>query len=300
VMAFVGRVVDFSVGAMAFVEEDRLDVDLLLQRPVATGVIEQAKARLLDAVVRERSGQAFTRVQARLFPPPPSAAPEETVLGGFAHFPVVTNGRLSGLLAVTGKAAGRLTHDSDAFMHQVANQAYIVVENSRLFERVRSLSVRDSLTDLYNHRYSISLLGNEFDRVGRYEEGVGLLMIDIDHFKEVNDRWGHPVGDSVLREVASILKETLRAVDAVGRYGGEEFMVILPHTDRAEALQTAERVRRRIEGHQFRSGDDELRVTVSVGVACYPAERVESPAALIREADKALYKAKEGGRNRVA
>lgn len=300
VMSFVARVVDFTIGAMAFVDEEDLDVVIMLQRPAATPVVEEAKARMLEAILRGREGAGFQRIQARLFAPSGAdPVPEETVLGGFATYPIVTNGRLVGQLALGGKNAARIGAETEPFLRQVANQAHIVMENSRLFERVRNLSIRDSLTDLYNHRHTMALVANEFERVGRYQEGVSLLMLDIDHFKRVNDEYGHPVGDVVIREISHLLRDTVRTVDAVGRYGGEEFLIILPHTTYEDGLGTAERIRRRIEEHAFKSGDKSLKVTVSVGVAAYPTATVDSPVALVREADTALYRAKEKGRNRV-
>ena len=301
VMAVIARVVDFAAGAMAFVEEEDLEVFLLLQRPTAPHVVEEMKARLLETIARDRVGAPFAKVQARLFAPG-GATPgvEETVLGGFAAFPVSTSGRLTGLLAMGGRAVSRIGSDTDALLVQAANQAHIVLENSRLFERVRNLSIRDGLTDLYNHRHTIDLIANECGRVGRYEGGVSLAMIDVDNFKKVNDEHGHQAGDSILRDVARIVKDTLRTVDSVGRYGGEEFAVILPHTTHEQGLQTAERIRAAIEGHSFRVGPRVLQITVSIGVAAYPSKEVDSPGALIREADKALYRAKQAGRNRVA
>ena len=145
----------------------------------------------------------------------------------------------------------------------------------------------------------MDLVANEVGRVGRYEGGVSLAMVDIDKFKQINDAHGHQAGDVVLRDVARILRDTLRNVDSLGRYGGEEFAAILPHTDFKEALQTGERIRQAVAGHPFRIGPRELRVTVSVGVATYPSETVDSPGALVREADKALYRAKQAGRDRV-
>ncbi len=301
VMSIVARVVDFTIGAMAFVEDEDLDVVLMMNRAAAPPVVEEAKTRLLEAIARQRKGAAFAKVQARLFAPAGGEAQgaAETALGGFASFPISTNGRLTGLLALGGKAAGRILPETEAFLAQVANQAQIVTENSRLFDRVKNLSIRDSLTDLYNHRHSIELVVNEYERVGRYESGVSVLMMDIDHFKRINDEHGHPAGDLVLKEVARVLKDTLRAVDALGRYGGEEFMAVLPHTGYEEARQTGERLRRAIDEHGFRVAERELRATISVGVASYPSDSVDSPAALIRAADKALYRAKQDGRNRV-
>src|SRR5262245_3369087 len=299
VMRVLTRVVDFSVGAVAFVE-DELDVYVAVQRPVAPLVLEEAKARLLEAVGRERGAMSFARVQARLFNLGATEGPEEPRVGGFAAYPVHTNRSLTGVLAFAGKAAARIAGDSEAFLQTAAEQAKIVMENSRLFEKVKSLSIRDSLTGLLNHRHTVDQVAAEFGRVGRYEGGVSLLMIDIDRFKAVNDELGHPAGDYVLREVARILKAALGAVDSVGRYGGEEFACLLPQTSHEDALQTAERLRNAIAEHSFRVGNRECGVTVSVGVASYPSPRVDSPGALVREADKALYRAKEMGRNRVA
>jgi two-component system cell cycle response regulator len=300
VMGVVGRVVDFSIAAMAFVDEDELEVLLMQHRSVAPAVVEEAKARLLEAIGRQRPGHPFGRVQARLFLRQASGSPTEKTLTGFAAFPVSANKRLSGLLAVAGKAAGRLSTETAEFLPQLANQAHIVLVNSRLFERVRNLSIRDGLTELYNRRHTVEVLAQEFQRVGRYEEGVSILIIDIDHFKRINDEFGHPAGDAVIRELSAVLRDTFRSVDSVGRYGGEEFLAILPHTGRAECMLAAERIRKAVEGHAFHIGDRQVRITVSVGAASYPVVEVESPDALIRAADRALYRAKEAGRNRVA
>ena len=301
VMALVSRVVEFTVGAMAFVEDDDVDVEVLLNRRAAPGVVDEAKARLLEAVVAARAGAPLARVRARLFAPPGSEnSAEEPALGALAHFPVETNGRLAGMLMVSGRAVAKLTPDTRAFLGQVANQAHIVMENSRLFERVRNLSIRDSLTDLFNHRHIMDLVHHEFDRVGRYQDAFSVLMIDIDHFKRINDAHGHPAGDAVLREMAQLLREGLRAVDSLGRYGGEEFVAVLPHTAAEEARQTAERIRHQVQDRVLHASEHEVRLTVSVGIATCPAPGIDSPDAIVREADKALYRAKEAGRNRVA
>jgi two-component system, cell cycle response regulator len=301
VMGLVARVVDFTVGAMAFVEGDELDVVLMVHRHASREVIEDAKAKLMDAVARERKGAALSRVQARLFAPATaSGGPEEHALGGFAAYPVVTNDRLVGLLALGGKSIVRMPPESAGFLGQVANQSYIVMENSRLFERVRNLSIRDGLTGLSNHRHILELLQEEFDRKGRDQEPFSVLMIDIDHFKRVNDEHGHPAGDAVLREVAAVIQGCLRTIDSVGRYGGEEFLVVLPRTPHDEAMQTAERVRSQVGAHVFRAQEAGLRVTISVGVATASAPGTHTTEAMIREADAALYRAKSAGRDRTA
>jgi diguanylate cyclase (GGDEF)-like protein len=238
-------------------------------------------------------------MQARLFTPAAGpAGAEEAALGGFVAVPIATGDRLVGLLALGGRhVAG---HVPDAFLQQVASQAHIVMQNSPLFERVQQLAIRDSLTDVFNHRHAVDLIQQEVLRVARYREGdLSVLMLDIDHFKNINDELGHLAGDAVLREVARLLREGLRSVDSVGRYGGEEFVLILPQTRHEEARQTAERLRHLIEQHPFRTGDQLTRITVSLGVATFPSEHIDSAASLLREADEALYRAKELGRNRV-
>ena len=301
VMGLVARVMNFTVGAMAFVEGDELDVVLMVHRRARPEVVEDTKAQLMEAIARERKGAGFSRVQARLFAPAAdNGGPEEQALGGFAAFPVVTNERLAGMLALGGKALARPAPESAAFLGQVANQSYIVMENSRLFDRLRNLSIRDGVTGLYNHRHIMEVVQAEFDRAGRHHGVFSVLMIDIDHFKKVNDEHGHPAGDAVLREVANVIQGCLRTVDVVGRYGGEEFVVLLPQTAHEEAMTTAERVRSQVGAHVFHAQGKALQVTISVGVATAPSESADTAGGLIGEADKALYRAKSAGRDRTA
>ena len=137
------------------------------------------------------------------------------------------------------------------------------------------------------------------ERADRYQEPVSVLMADIDHFKAINDENGHLTGDALLRELATVLLDSVRSVDAVGRYGGEEFLVLLPHTAYEEALMLAERIRARVQACAFRVGERTHRMTLSLGVFSCPSPLVSSAADLVREADRALYRAKNAGRNRV-
>jgi diguanylate cyclase (GGDEF)-like protein len=272
----------------------------MVHRNASQVVVEDAKAQLLEAIARERKGAALRSVQARLFAPAASnGGPEEHALGGFAAFPVVTNERLVGLLALGGKSLARMAPETAGFLGQVANQSYIVMENSRLVDRLRNLSIRDGVTGLFNHRHIMELVQAEFERVGRHQGAFSVLMIDIDHFKKVNDEHGHPAGDAVLREVANTIQGCLRTFDVVGRYGGEEFVVLLPQTPHEEAMRTAERVRTQVGTHVFDANGKALQMTISVGVATAPSDTADT-AALIREADKALYRAKSAGRDRSA
>jgi two-component system, cell cycle response regulator len=165
--------------------------------------------------------------------------------------------------------------------------------------RLRKLSITDGLTELFNHRHIHELLQEEFERSRRSGEPMAVAMLDLDRFKQVNDTYGHPTGDLILYETAQILRETAREIDMVGRYGGEEFIVILPGTDEAAAVQFAERVREAVGGHLFRDGAHEVRMTLSGGVASFPGASTDRPDSLLKRADEALYAAKESGRDRI-
>lgn len=142
-------------------------------------------------------------------------------------------------------------------------------------------------------------LVKEFQRAGRKKHSLSLALLDIDHFKTINDTHGHQQGDAVLTALAAVIQGELRSYDVVARYGGEEFIALLPDTSAAEGIAVAERLRLAVARMVFPTPLERLRVTVSLGVAAYPAERVATVDDLIREADAALYRAKNGGRNRV-
>jgi two-component system cell cycle response regulator len=173
-------------------------------------------------------------------------------------------------------------------------------EIERQNRELERLSISDGLTGLFNHRHIHALLNEEFERVGRTGERLTLAMFDLDRFKSVNDTHGHQAGDRVLEQFADILRESAREIDRIGRYGGEEFMVLLPDTSIDDAEVFVERVRREVARRPFNIGGSEpLRMTTSAGIATYPHERINSPETLVRIADEALYTAKTTGRNRV-
>ncbi len=165
-------------------------------------------------------------------------------------------------------------------------------------EKLEKMAREDSLTGLYNRRYVMEILGNEIKRYKRHGISFSLLMIDLDHFKEVNDTWGHPAGDRVLHSVGDALITGLRSTDMVGRVGGEEFMVILPYTNGNCAMIVAEKIRNDMRKLVFSEGDENYSITASIGVANVEANDTDS-ASIIFRADKALYRAKEKGRDRV-
>jgi diguanylate cyclase (GGDEF)-like protein len=163
---------------------------------------------------------------------------------------------------------------------------------------LKKLASTDELTDLKNRRHIMKRLDEEYQRACRLEAPLSLIMLDIDHFKKINDSFGHPFGDQVLKCVADRMKETLRSYDILGRIGGEEFLIVSPGTTEAEAIVLAERVRSNIGNSSIVEGDKEVSITVCAGVALL-SEADDSAEMLLKRADKALYKAKQEGRNRV-
>lgn len=192
-----------------------------------------------------------------------------------------------------------ITKDDLRMLIMLANQAGLAIENSRLYEKTVTLAHTDYLTDLWNHGYFQYLLHSELEKAKPMQESLSLVMLDIDDFKIYNDMLGHQAGDTLLKGLASVLKNRSRNMDAVCRYGGEEFTVILPHTDKKEAFLIAERIREHIAGHSFPNIEilPNKKLTVSVGLATFP-EDGSTTQDLIAATDRALYNSKKNkGKN---
>ncbi len=167
-------------------------------------------------------------------------------------------------------------------------------------EKLLKLSVTDDRTNLLNDRYLRRRLVEEFKRAQRYGTPMSVIMLDLDHFKQINDKYGHDCGDQVLREFGTLVTENAREIDIVGRFGGEEFLVILPNTDGIRAAIVAERVRKAAEERVYKYKEFLIRITVSAGIASFPANReARTEAELLKAADNALYRAKQVSRNKV-
>jgi len=191
-----------------------------------------------------------------------------------------------------------ISKDDLRMLTMLANQAGLAIENSQLYEKTVMLAQLDSLTELWNHGYFQYLLLDELEKSRTTQSPLSLIMIDIDHFKIYNDTLGHQAGDKILKELAVLIKNQSRKMDFVCRYGGEEFGIILPQTDKQEAFMIAERLRADIEKHAFAHEDilPTKQLTASIGISSFPEDGL-LPTELINASDKALYHAKNKGRN---
>lgn len=175
----------------------------------------------------------------------------------------------------------------------------LALNNALAHDRLQRLAALDPLTGAYNRRFGLGRLHEEFDRAVRMNSPLGVLMMDIDHFKQVNDTYGHLVGDRLLVTVTGIAKTVLREGDVLIRYGGEEFLALLPAASSEDLRLVGERLRRAVEEASIADGAQTIRATISLGAAAYPNQNVEKEDGLVQLADEALYKAKESGRNRL-
>jgi diguanylate cyclase (GGDEF)-like protein len=215
--------------------------------------------------------------------------------------PILAQGETLGILHLQSTDESPQLEASElSFKTTFAGQVGLSIANIRLREALRTQSVRDALTGLYNRRYLEEVLDREIRRAGRAAQPLGILMIDLDHFKRFNDTYGHDAGDAVLRQTAAFLLKNVRAEDFVCRFGGEEFFVILPTADLDGSRARGERLRSKMrELTIMHQGNSLGMITLSVGVATFPAHGM-SPKELMAAADGALYEAKRGGRDQVA
>lgn len=214
--------------------------------------------------------------------------------------PLIAQGQAIGTLGVSRHQPGHpYTAEEQAFLQNLANHVALTVMNARLHELVRYQARTDALTGVYNRRHFLSLAELEFSRSQRHSKPLSMILLDLDHFKQVNDSHGHVIGDQVLQSVAEQCRSNIRPADIIGRYGGEEFTILLPETDLAGARQLAERLRAQVSGSRVIVDGKPVCVTLSLGVSS-KAEDTPNLAALLHKADEAMYAAKRAGRNRVA
>lgn len=246
---------------------------------------------LLDAV--GATGQAVHEL-AR----PRRASPSDTLDASAppVEVPIAAHGRDLGVLLIEDDTPARAWEEEELRMVQtVADHLAVGISHARLFRHIEEQAITDELTGVFNKRYFLDRLDREIQFAERSGHPVSLVLFDLDHFKTLNDTYGHPAGDAALRYVGQTMRNVVRTVDVCARYGGEEFAVIMPSTDGESATLVAERLRTAISSRELEKTG---RITASFGVSSYPGTAVR-PDDLVEEADRALYAAKVGGRDRV-
>jgi|UPI000374C9F7 diguanylate cyclase (GGDEF)-like protein len=214
--------------------------------------------------------------------------------------PLRSRERTLGVLQVTHPSPQTLTDDAVTFLYIVCDYAAIAIENARAVERIQELTITDDCTHLFNARHLAAVLPTEIERARRFGQPLGLLFLDLDNFKQVNDEHGHLAGSRVLAEAAEVITRTLRSVDLAFRYGGDEFVAVLPQTSGSSAAKAANRLLVALRARRFLSLENlALRLTASLGVASYP-EDGDTAAALLERADHRMYQIKNSTRDGVS
>lgn len=261
--------------------------------PLGSGndpVTQWVSERKIPVLIRDFSEDS------RFFPNPLPHTGTETV--SLMAVPLIVGKNLLGMIRIDSKISNRFLDTDLQQLELYSNIASLAFENSQLYLRVNALATQDGLTGLSTHKLFQEKLIEEILRSARYHKPLSLVMLDIDHFKMLNDSFGHLAGDEVLKKVAQVIQSHCREVDFPARYGGEEFAVILPETTLEEAFEFGEKLRRKISQQTIGSFGQNLKITVSGGCAAFPRE-AQIPSQLIRKADERLYRAKRLGRNRL-
>ncbi len=214
-------------------------------------------------------------------------------LKDFGVFALRIEKNVIGYLAVEGLKRP----DVDNF-NILSGQFAMALERAKLYKEIEQLAITDSLTNIYARWYFLQRAEEELHRSLKFDLSFSFLIIDIDHFKDCNDKFGHLVGDVVLRELSKILRSSMRQIDLLGRFGGEEFCILLPETNKSSAHQAAERIRSTVLGSKIKAFDESIKLTVSIGIANF-SEDADNLKELIDRSDWALYRAKQTGRNRI-
>ena len=223
------------------------------------------------------------------------------VAHGHIILPLIANDRSLGVLFLYLPPGVEATTSQIDLLTAISSQLSVALESARLYEKVHHLSVHDPLTNLFNRRLLFDRLDEEISRSRRSVKPLSLVMIDIDHFKKINDDHGHQAGDRILIELSTLMKKSMREIDIVARFGGEEFTILLPGANAGEAFIAMERLREEVEKHVFPVDDqgNAISVTVSMGISTSTPDNSKEASELIKAADETLYQAKEAGRNRV-
>ena len=243
--------------------------------------------------------QIDSQIEKRKLKAKPLAMDPQATLKSHLTLPLAIEGEILGCISLNSEQPNAFDAQDLQFFSVIGSQMATALKHFQRFATVKTMAIYDTLTSLYNRRYFEERLGLEAQKAFYGGATLSLVMIDIDHFKRVNDTFGHTEGDKVLREISSLFKSSVRKKDTVARYGGEEFILILPEANVEEASVIAERIRRLVENNPFEVGHAQINLTISLGISNFPNDRARTKEELVKMADQTLYEAKRAGRNRV-
>lgn len=332
ILLTASEIADCEVASVILLDEqtDQLFIKVSMQ---PSGVVDVVELNIPVPVDASIAGQIFTSKQPLIIN---DASEDQRHFKGIdERTQYVTRNILGVPLQIEGQALGVLmamnkndlsgfTQSDSEWLTVLASQATVSIQNNRLYQKLQEhaetleekvalrtaelaeankelqfLAITDPLIKINNRRYFFENAQKEVARACRYKTELSILLFDIDHFKKVNDTYGHLAGDQVLQFIGKQLKDMLRNIDLYARYGGEEFVILLPETDQVEAMETAERVRQGFQEASIPTDNETIRVTISVGVASLMSEKSTTLEKLLDQADTALYHSKENGRNKV-
>ena len=243
--------------------------------------------------------QITLQVEKRKLRPKQMMMDPGATLKSHLTLPLAVEGEIIGCISLNSDQPNAFDAQDLQFLSVIGYQMAATLKHFQRFSSIKNIALYDTLTGLYNRRYFEERFGVETQKSFYSGTPLSLVMVDIDHFKKVNDTFGHTGGDQVLCKTSSLLKNSIRKKDTVARYGGEEFILILPEAGLEESFIIAERIRRLVENTFFEIGQAQVNLTISMGISNFPSHRAKSKEELVRMADQALYDAKRGGRNKV-
>ena len=293
------RLFRFQVFGILWMDGNRLQMNLYPVVPVKQTFVADTVAALLHAYsdvqalspnVQIQNGDLITTpaelVTAKVVDPATSAR-----VNSHLTVPLISSGKATGAMTLCNMHEAAYSDEDARIFGILAGHLAMTLENAILFQRLEELAVTDGLTQLYNRTHFCQVLDREISRAQRYGHPPSLVLLDVDDFKQVNDTYGHPAGDAVLKELAVIIHSVVRHVDIAARYGGDEFAILMPQTDLAGAMRLAARLQQQVTNHRFVVGPTSIHLTLSLGIASL-GEQTKYRESLIQEADVALYRAK--------
>ncbi|OGP88455.1 MAG: hypothetical protein A2156_03235 [Deltaproteobacteria bacterium RBG_16_48_10] len=269
--------------------------------PTFTQEVKKNIARVWSTLRGEQIDveQIELQIERRRLRPKQLNIDPQATLKSHLTLPLAIEGEIFGCISLNSEQSNAFDAQDLQFFSVIGSQMAATLKHFQRFSSIKTMATYDTLTNLYNRRYFEERLSLEAQKAFYGRASLSLVMIDIDHFKKVNDTFGHTEGDKVLREISSLLRTSVRKKDTVARYGGEEFILILPEAGLEESSMIADRIRRLVENTCFEVGHTRVNLTISLGISNFPNHQAKSKEDLVKMADQALYEAKWGGRNRV-